>query len=97
MKKFIAKLMGLKTQEEYNKVLEHTREEVTEQRRSYYNKVLDQMHRDGTLPPNCDLMLPKASVIVTNTETGEVVAEDGKWKKLPEDGLKVTISYRKPQ
>ena len=40
--------------------------------------------------------MPKQSLVITNQETSEVIAEQGKWQRLPSDGEKVVISY-KPQ
>lgn len=95
MKKLIAKLLGLYTGEERIKWGLETGEEVARARREYYQKVLDELQRNGTLPPNCDLKLAKQSMKITNQETGEVIAEGGKWKRLPLDGEPVSavITY----
>ena len=94
MRKLIAKLFGLVAKECRDFEVYAARVETTTQRRDYYQQVLDSMHRNGTLPPNCDLKLPKASLRIVNTETGIVLAENGKWLKLPDDGEPVTISYK---
>jgi len=40
------------------------------------------------------LRLPKASMFIEDLETGEIIAEDGRWKKLPADNTKVVIKYK---
>lgn len=96
MKNIIAKLLGLKTREQADNQETKARADVTEQRRVYYTRVLEELQRNGTLPPNCDLKMPKQSLVIKNQETEELLASDGKWQRLPSDGEKCVITY-KPQ
>jgi len=94
MKKLIAKLLGLFESKEVQELVRLKAELVTLDRKDYYQKVLDHLQRNGTLPTNCDLVIPKQSLIITNPETKEVIAHDGKWKRLPMDGEPVVITYK---
>ena len=94
MKTLIAWIFGLYTSHQMSENTRRVRQDQSEKSRVYYQKVVDEMHRNGTLPPNVNLRLPKASVVVTD-EKGEIVAEDGEWKRLPNDGEPLTISYKK--
>jgi len=94
MRKLIAKLFGLYTKQDHYLYVEIARQETEIQRRRYYQQVLDHLQRNGTLPTNCDLVIPKQSLIITNPETKEVIAHDGKWKRLPMDGEPVVITYK---
>jgi hypothetical protein len=60
----------------------------------YYESVLKQLHQNGTIPPNCDIKMPKLNVILHNAETEEVVAENGKWQRLPADGEVLKVGYK---
>lgn len=144
MKKLIAKIFGLYTRAD----LEKRDVGVRAERAKYYQTVLDHLHQSGTLLPNCDLKMPKATLVMTKMETddgfrvflgfitpffekagwkweddgsvfklsdengkesrviryreigplihqGEIVAADGKWKRLPADGEMVKITYAK--
>jgi hypothetical protein len=94
MKKLIAKLFGLYTDQDLGCHRKEVYDQARSDSRKFYQKVLDTAHRDGYMPPNCDLKLPKQSLKITNTETNELIAEDGKWKRIPSDGEKVTVSYK---
>lgn len=90
MKQLIAKLCGLFTLADIQRFGNKTAEE----KKRYYQKVLDELHRNGSLPANCDLKLPKATLRITNAEKGDVLAEGGQWKRLPNDGEVVKITYQ---
>ena len=101
MKTLIARIFGL-----YTKADRQRRDDqIREERRDYYQKVLDNLHRTGSLMPNCDLKMPKATLVMSKMEltgegrlisTGEVIAADGRWKRLPADGEIVKVTYAKP-
>lgn len=67
-------------QGQMNDVRENTRNE----RKKYYQRVLESLHANGTLPPNCDLKMPKASITLYDAKGG-VVAQGGRWERLPLD------------
>ena len=95
MKKIIAKWFNLFTGAEAVNMCEN----VKAKQKDYYQKVVDEMARTGTIPPNCDLQLPKKSMIVlvmTDDDNikGEVIAKDGRWLRLPLDREKVIIRYK---
>lgn len=96
IRKIIKKLFGLYTETEMRYIQAFARNEkgVAE----YYQKVVNEMARTGTLPPNCDLKLPKKSMIILvmgedDNVKGEVIAKDGRWLRLPMDREKVIIRY----
>jgi len=94
MKKIIAKWFSLFTGGEVLNMCE----KVKARQKDYYQKVVDEMARTGTMPPNCDLQLPKKSMIVLvmtddDNINGEVIAKDGRWLRLPSDREKVIIRY----
>lgn len=60
----------------------------------YYQKVIDQLHVNGTLPPNIDLKIPKKRLALFNLDTGDTVAFGGTWKRLPDDGEVVKAVYQ---
>lgn len=91
MSNLIARVFGLHTERE----MRESCERVATERRAYYEKVIDYLHKNGSLPPNCDLKLPKARLRITNAQTGEVRAENGQWKELPMDNEIVQITYAK--
>lgn len=89
MKHLIAWLFGLYTIRDI-----HEREDaVRRERMKYYQTVLKHLHANGTLPPNCDLLMPKATLRLENAEKGTVVAEGGMWKHLPADGEILRVKY----
>ena len=94
MKNIIAKIFGLITPEKLQAEIDQVHKILLKNRREFYQSVLEHLHRNGTLPPNCDLKMPKESLRIVS-EKGEVLAEDGKWKRLPNDGEPVTITYKK--
>ncbi len=93
MKRFIAWIFGLITKEQLIQARLEIEQIVVTSRRIYYQKVLNELRHNGSLPPNCDLVMPKERLRIVNTETNDIVAEGGKWKRQPADGEKVTISY----
>ncbi|KKN24243.1 hypothetical protein LCGC14_0896880 [marine sediment metagenome] len=91
-KKIIAKIFGLHTKKDIKRITN----EVIESRRKYYTKVLEQLQVNGSLPPNCDLKMPKQRLKITRvSEKGEdeVIAEKGRWNRLPMDNEIVIITY----
>lgn len=90
MKKLLAKLLGLHTDEDLNIV----HEAIAHDKKEYYEKVLKQLHHNGTIPPNCDINMPKQNLLLKNAETDEIVAENGKWKRLPGDGELLKVKYK---
>ncbi len=93
MRKIIAKLFNLYTLEEIQKAVKSH-----EYLQNYYQKVVKEMARTGTIPLNCDLKLPKKSMVIMKMEElegdkGEVIAKDGRWIRLPNDREKVIIRY----
>ena len=94
MKKIIAKWFNLTTREDLIDLYSR----MKESQKDYYQKVVDEMARTGTMPPNCDLKLPKKSMtvlVMTDDDNinGEVIAKDGRWLRLPLDREKVVIRY----
>ena len=94
MKKIIAKWFNLTTREDLTGIYGR----MKEAQKDYYQKVVDEMARTGTMPPNCDLQLPKKSMtvlVMTDDDNikGEVIAKDGRWLRLPSDREKVIIRY----
>ena len=89
MKHIIAWIFGLYTARH----IEEREAAVRRERMKYYQKVLQHMHHNGTLPPNCDLVMPKASLRLENAEKGTVIAEQGRWKQLPADGEIIRVKY----
>lgn len=83
----------LTTDKEIQKLLSSVRNVTREERRKYYESVLKYMMINGTLPPECDLKLPKATMLIMGEEGSEVIAKDGKWLRLPLDGEPVKITY----
>ena len=96
MRKIIAKIFKLWTREEAQDTLDKACRKIAEAKRVYYTEVIDSLIKNGTLPLNCDLKLPKASIELTNAETKERVAGEGRWVRLPNDGETLKVTY-KPQ
>ncbi len=93
MKNFIANWLGLHTSRYTAEKVEACARETTEERRIYYQKVIDVLHRTGSFPPNTDLKMPKASMVIKQISTSVVFAEKGRWLKLPDDNEEVIIKY----
>ncbi len=93
MKKLLAKWLGLYTREDVE-----DEKEITElNKRRYYENVLKQLHHNGTIPPNCDIRMPKLNVKlyrIDEPNEGEIIAENGKWKRLPMDGEVLKVGYK---
>lgn len=94
MRKIIAKLFNLYTQEQAEKMVEPKVVEI----REYHQKVIKEMARTGTIPQECDLKLPKKSMVIMKMEEvdsvqGEIIAKEGRWLRLPNDREKVIIRY----
>lgn len=68
------------------------RENARSERRAYYQRVLEHLHANGTLPPNCDLKMPKATLTLFDPK-GEIVAMDGVWKRLPLDNEILRVKH----
>ncbi len=43
---------------------------------------------------NEELKLPKAILVLFNQETGEIIAENGRWNRIPSDGEKLVAEYK---
>lgn len=86
--------LGLRTNREFKIAMERAKAETRVERMKYYEQVLVHLQRSGSLPPNCDLKLPKLNVVLTN-EKGEVVAGEGRWARQPMDGEVLKVTYAK--
>lgn len=92
MRKFILKLLGGVDRNESIRERVTYAEGKKDQIRKFYLDVIDKLQATGEIPPHLSLLIPKKSIIITD-EHGEVIASNGTWKKLPSDGVRVTISY----
>lgn len=90
---WIARIFGLYTKSD----IAIERMNTATQKREYYQKVIDELHRNGTIPPQCDLKMPKQILRLVNAEDpNDIVAADGRWKRLPRDGEIVRVTYQHP-
>lgn len=84
----IASKRGMYTAQQVEAIKERIRQERT----AYYQRVLHELHLNGTLPPNTGLKMPKQTLTLFDPK-GEVVADDGKWKRLPQDNEILRAHY----
>lgn len=89
----IIKQLGLYTRKDLLDAAHEAREKISEERRKYYQNVIKELQTNGSLPAGCDLVLPKESIVIKNSDSGEVIAEGGKWIRTPNDGELIRVTY----
>lgn len=95
MSYLLARILGLYTKGYVEARIASEKERIYQSRKKYYQEALKTLAKSGKLPPNVDLQLPKKNVLLKNIETGEIVAENGKWLRLPNDNEPLQVVYIK--
>ena len=85
---------GLYTRRQVVKLNKEAYEMAKEDRKKFYQKLVNLAVTAGKFPVDCDLKIPKTKITIVIKDSGEVLAEKGVWNKLPDDGTICKIIYK---